>query len=425
MVASDRAESPDGLAWRLLILVAFCFPCDGLAQNDDRRASSYEEAFRDLHETLGREYAFFELKGIDWAAVGREMLPRASSIKDDDEFGLLCTELVARLEDSHAEVGAGSREPPAPPLPRYDPGFACLIDDHGFPVVYYVDKDGPAGKAGLTAGATVISIDGKPAEEALAETMRQVRKYVGYSSERYLRYHAAQWIARKMRKGEIVVAEVQATDGRKTTLKMPAEMDVRYLPRLPVEIPGIDDSASVAWTRLEDGIGYLRVRRIGEDLEACLDRAVGELKDVRGLVVDVRGNSGGGYDEKRAHRNFSLTDDAEPDRPRFRGPIALLLDPRCISAGEGWASWFVAQKRARAFGEATAGASARKTTYTLKNGLYTVRFAGKAYRGSLDRPIERRGVEPDVPLRQTVADLVARRDTVLEAARAHLLEQGK
>ncbi|MGB0578918.1 MAG: hypothetical protein ACPGVU_04375 [Limisphaerales bacterium] len=45
----------------------------------------------------------------------------------------------------------------------------------------------------------------------------------------------------------------------------------------------------------------------------------------------------------------------------------------------------------------------------------------KAYRGYLDRVIERRGLEPDVPLRQTVADLAAGRDTVLEAAREYLL----
>ena len=30
--------------------------------------------------------------------------------------------------------------------------------------------------------------------------------------------------------------------------------------------------------------------------------------------------------------------------------LALLIDERCISAGEGWASWFIANKRARTFG---------------------------------------------------------------------------
>jgi C-terminal processing protease CtpA/Prc len=174
---------------------------------------------------------------------------------------------------------------------------------------------------------------------------------------------------------------------------------------------------------LEGNIGYIYVRRITSDLIEKLDEAVGELKDARGLIVDVRGNSGGGFDSSRAFRNFTPGDTQEPDRPRFLGPMALLIDARCISAGEGWASWFIGHgHRARLFGQATAGASARKKTYTLKNGLYKVTYPVKAYRGSLDRPIERRGLEPDVPLMPALQDLAAGRDTVREAARQYLLE---
>ena len=142
------------------------------------------------------------------------------------------------------------------------------------------------------------------------------------------------------------------------------------------------------------------------------------------LIIDVRGNSGGGFDFQRSHRNFSADDDAEPQRPRYKGPVALLIDARCISAGEGWASWFVSSERARLFGETTAGASARKATSATTNGLFNVRYSVKAYRGFLDRPIERRGLEPDVSLRQNAADLVKGRDTVLEAARNFLLQVG-
>ena len=99
----------------------------------------------------------------------------------------------------------------------------------------------------------------------------------------------------------------------------------------------------------------------------------------------------------------------------------MLVDAGCISAGEGWASWFVAKKRAKLFGTATAGASGRKEEYPLSNGLYRVRFPVKAYLGFLDRPIERRGLEPDVEVRCKAGDLAAGRDTVVEAARAHLI----
>jgi C-terminal processing protease CtpA/Prc len=196
---------------------------------------------------------------------------------------------------------------------------------------------------------------------------------------------------------------------------------VGYIPRTPVPIAGIPDSRDYSWKRLSGDIGYIRVRRIRGDLPGALDKAMAELQSVRGLIIDVRGNSGGGFESDRAYRNFDGSDGTEPLRPRYIGPIAVLIDERCISAGEGWASWFVARKRARLFGAATAGASSAKETYTLTNGLYKVIFPVRFRTGSLQRIIERRGLEPEVTVRQTAADLVAGRDTVLEAARQGLL----
>lgn len=382
----------------------------------------YHQAFVDLYRELGRRYPCFELKGIDWSAVGDELLPRAKEVENDDEFGLLCMELVARLEDSHAYLHAGSRRPPVPPYAAWDPGFACLIDDRGEPAVYHVDPGSPAAEAGVEIGMTVLSIDGKPARQAIDECMTEVSRYAGYSSRRYLEYQAARWFVRRSERGTTVKLETRSPDGRTRSFALPAALGIRYLPRLPVPIAGIRDSADVSWTMLDERIGYVYVRRIRPGLNDDLDRAVRDLGSAKGLIVDVRGNSGGGFDAARAHRNFDPDDQREPERPRFAGPMALLFDARCISAGEGWASWFEANGRAQSFGEATAGASSRKTTYTLSNGLYRVTFPVKAYRGFLGRPIERRGLEPDVPVRQTAADLAAGRDTVLEAARRYLLE---
>lgn len=381
---------------------------------------SYEKAFTDLYEVLGRDYPCFEMKQIDWAAVGKELLPRAKQVKDDRKFGLLVLELVARLQDSHALVGPGSAQPPVPEFPMWDPGLACLIDDRGKPVVYYVDPGGPADKAGVKPGTTIVSVGGMPAEQALVERMKELSRYSGYSSDRYLLYHAAQFLPRVMKQAQEVAMEVEDSGGNRRTLDLPATLRVRYLPRLPVPIKGIADSANVSWTMLDGDVGYVYVRRIGNDLVDPLDRAVGALKHAKGMILDVRGNSGGGFDADRSFRNFDVNDGNEPLRPRFAGPMAVLIDARCISAGEGWASWFIAKKRARFFGETTAGASSRKTQYTLGNGLYTVTYPVKAYAGFLDRPIERRGLEPDEPVRQNAKDLAEGRDTVLKAAKKYL-----
>ena len=382
---------------------------------------TYAEAFRELHETLSRRYPNFELKQIDWAAVGRELLPRAERVRDDREFAWLCYELGARLQDSHVFFSKGTIDPPRVPFPEWDPGFACLEDERGRPAVYHVDVNGPAARAGMAVGSVVLGINGRPAERAVREMMTALSRYQGYSSERYLRYHAMRFFHRREQRGADVTLKVLTPAGAERELTLPAELRSRYLPRLPVPTAGMRDSANVSWTRLPNGIGWIHVRRIRNDLIPRLDQAVAELPDVEGLIVDVRGNSGGGFDARRAHVNFTDIMEQDPERPRFTGPIALLIDERCISAGEGWASWFIAKKRARVFGTATAGASARKTTHELNNGLLKITFPVKPYRGFLDRIIEVRGLEPDVALRQTAADLAAGRDTVREAAIAWLL----
>ncbi len=307
-------------------------------------------------------------------------------------------------------------DPPTVEYPRWDPGLACLLDDRQRPVIYHVDRGGPADQRGVKVGMTVVAINGRPAKELIEETMIRLRRYSGFSCDRILRYQTARWFVRQAERNATVTIEIEDTDGSVRSFRLSASMDVRYLPRRPVPIRGISDSSNVDWTMLDGQIGLIYVRRIRNDLIRKLDQAVGELNDARAIIVDVRGNSGGGFDYHRAHRNFVADRSEEPDRPRFGGPMALLIDSRCISAGEGWASWFIANRRARVFGTATAGASARKTTCELKNKLYKVTFPVKAYKGYLDRIIERRGLEPDEEVRQNAKDLAAGRDTVLEAA---------
>ena len=392
-----------------------------LVQKRNAEESSYEQAFAGLYEHLGQRYPSFGLKGIDWKRVGDEMLPLAANVKTDEEFGVLCLRLVARLEDSHAVLLPGSAKMPVVPAPAWDVGIACLIDDRDRPVVFYVEKGSPAAGAGIRPGMTVVSLNGKPADRALEDYMTFLRTYWGFSSERLLRHSAARMFHRQMERGAKVKLQLETVDGAKREVELAATLGVRYVPRLPVEAEGIKDSADVSWKRLSDDIGYIYVRRIRAGLEELLDRAIKELPNIQGLIVDVRGNTGGGFDAQRAFRNFDPNDNQEPQRPRYAGPMFLLIDEGCISAGEGWASWFVARKRAKLFGTATAGASGRKETYTLTNGLYPVSFPVKAYTGFLDRPIERKGLEPDVPVRCTAKELAQGRDTVLEVAKGHLV----
>jgi RNA polymerase sigma factor (sigma-70 family) len=389
-------------------------------------AKTFAPALEALHEHIGQVYPGFRAKGIDWAKVGKELAPRATKVKTVHEFGLLVLELVARMEDSHAVVTAGSASPPQPDLRGWGAGIGCLIDERGLPVVYSIDRGSSAEKRGITLGMTIISVNGASAAETMRTWMEQTRRYYGYSSERTLNYDAARGFLCQATRGAKFSLKTADVDGRERTFELVADRLPRSAPKLPVPRAGINENANISWTKLDGGIGYIYVRRIQAGLEGSLDQALIDFGDIKGLIIDVRGNTGGGFDTSTAFVNFdrSPSKAEKTRRPKYSGPIAILIDERCISAGEGWTSWFVAQKRAKLFGATTAGASCRKEIYSLTNGLFRVVVPVKAYTGFLDRPIERQGIEPAVLVRCTPSDLAHGRDTVALAAAAWLAKGG-
>ena len=378
-------------------------------------------------------YPFLALKKIDWDKITKEALLECKNIKNDKQFCLFMIKLVAKLEDSHAYVMPGT-SPMVRDIkfPNFTSGFACLEDKKGDAVVYFLNPRGSAFAAGLKAGNIIKSINGVPTEKLIKERENLLKTYSGWSSERYLHYSALRSFDRVLQHNQAQKIVAITNNGKEKTFNLTANMNARYINRLPVPIENIYDSGNVSWTNLGDDIGYIYVRRIRRGLEQGLDKALKSFgEDIKGLIIDVRGNSGGGFDTRTAYVNFDVDNvlnssgEMKVNRPLYKGKIAVLIDQRCISAGEGWSSWFKRYKRAKFFGQTTAGASARKIIYPLDNDKYKVRIPIKGYRGFLTRLIERRGIEPDYKVDYEAKDIAKGRDTILEAAKKWLIVESK
>ena len=305
------------------------------------------------------------------------------------------------------------------------PGLACLIDDRGRPVVFHVDHGSPADgrdRAGdgdrLRQRREGNRRDG-PMDAPAADVCRLFERPAAPG-------RAAWGFVRRDKKGDRLALVLALPDGASKSVEVAAD-----LAALSPEAAGAEAGDRRRSGRFVDEArrpDRLHLRQADSPgARAVAGPGVRELGDIRGLIIDVRGNSGGGFDTTTAFVNFDPAHAAArgPVRPRYAGRIALLLDERTISAGEGWASWFVARRRARVFGSTSAGISSRKVTYDLTYGRYKVVVPVKAYSGSLDRPIERRGLEPDVEVRCTASDLSRGRDTVLETAAEWLRQNGR
>ncbi len=165
-------------------------------------------------------------------------------------------------------------------------------------------------------------------------------------------------------------------------------------------------------------------------------KALGETvkanADADGFILDLRGNPGGvgamamGVGNWFATkpnqklgalitRDTTLKFTLNPRAEAFRGPLAVLVDGMSASTTEILAGGLQDLKRAKVFGTRTAGAALPAQIARLPNGDGFL-FAFANYISEGGKPLEARGVQPDVkvPLRRQT--LLKGEDAVLDAA---------
>lgn len=214
-------------------------------------------------------------------------------------------------------------------------------------------------------------------------------------------------------------------------------------------------------------IAYLRLKSFGAGVGHDAAEALHGFSEARVLIIDLRGNVGGGGEEallaalmERPYRSpagstslrIGLFDflaqqadlpeaqkappwergvldgfkmyipggtfgwSAKTTQPKpgaYTGKIFMLIDKDCGSAGEDFAMQFKDNQRATLVGEATAGGFGQAAYFDLGDGMSI--WVGTERDTYPDgQALEGVGVEPDISIPQTIDDLKTGRDGVLE-----------
>lgn len=300
-----------------------------------------------------------------------------------------------------------------------------------------VHLGGAAHHAGVRPGDVLLSVDGKSVmpPEAMPFTL----------GERY----------------EIVIRRSDGTTAS-ATLAVPRPKDKRH----PIVVP----EQVVTSAKLAGGIGHLRVSMfpgvLGMDVARDVTRAIADMGCER-LIIDLRGNSGGGMgclrlmsllcDDRRGV-GYSLGRDAletgrqKHDLPVFdripaskwgvlplfvkfaragrsvavfteaagaRQPhrrVAILVNEHSASAAEMVAAFASENRLATLVGAQTAGRVVGASAFKVGHG-YRVALPVAAYRTWADADLEGQGVAPDVCVPIDIAALGVGEDVQLTAAR--------
>ena len=381
------------IQWLLLLVVPFtgistAQDCQSTPQYcADFSDKGWVDAFDSMHAKFSVEYAFTDWKGIDWPALRTEFRPlvvQAQADSDEAAFYMAMRRYAFSVPDGHISLSAEELD-----LKRSQVGggfgLAAAELDDGTITAYYVVPGGPAGQAGVEAGAEIVQWGAQQASQAL----EQVSTIWGANAatDEHRRLQQLQFLTRAPVGAtvQLVYRNPVSTVAGSTALVAVddsfATLEDTGFARPSELIPVIQPSL------LSSGYGYVKVtaeapmaflldhfvnqtsytepeawQAMEQEFTQPFRTAIADFiaKDVPGVVLDIRGNHGGSephvavlagsfygkaaFQEKHAlyevqSGTFLVDDDAgiliEPHDVRYTGPVIVLVNPMTISSGEG------------------------------------------------------------------------------------------
>lgn len=374
-------------------------------------ASAYEDDWKAFAEEVDKTYPFFKLKGIeeDWKEAKKELGKKAERARNDREFLTVIDEACRCLRDGHMTIRPSKKDVIQYPeewcLPvSFMPGEKDQV------VIMSSSLKGNASK--LRPGMVVMSIDGVPARKALDQKAEKMWKEGGYfSSPQRAALFAYRQPLSSTEQSEYVL---KVTDGTKqSTVKLKNDRPARgwtHTYHMPDDLKPINNGDG--FTKLDSGAGYIYLRRINEQSAKTILSALDAFPETKGWIIDIRGNSGGGYGEELIEA-FK----------RIPQPVAVIIDAGCISAGETVARDLKNICKARLFGATTAGSSSSKKQWEFPSGIATVRISTRSRKGIDGQLIEFNGIKPDVEVEANPNDVLNGKNTEILAAEKYLSDR--
>ena len=406
----------------------------------ERQVRLNVEAFDQVWTTIRDKHFDPELGGLDWPAVRDELRPRVERAASMSEARKVMEEMLGRLGHSHVGIipAEAYEDWDRPGSDRPGDGVAGLdlrvID--GRALVTAVWDGFPAAETGVRPGWELLRTGEKEVAPLVAALSEQ------FAGKPILDAELALTLAYRLSGpiGETVQALFVDGEGRQVDLELPLVEPRGRLFRAGLLAP---HHVWIDSRRIDDNVGYVVFSNFTFPtyVMPVFNEAMASFLDLDGLVIDLRGNTGGlgamvgwmaGWlvSEEDSSlgtilmRETVLRFVVMPRAETYAGPVAILVDGLSASASEMFSSGLQELGRARVFGSRTAGASLPAEFVGLVNGDTLIYPTSKHVTES-GGMIEGIGVLPDVEITPSRKELLQGRDPVLESALAWIAGTGK
>lgn len=167
--------------------------------------------------------------------------------------------------------------------------------------------------------------------------------------------------------------------------------------------------------RIIDDILYLKVRIFNKQTSVQIQKSIEDNPNIKGIILDLRGNSGGILNEALKVADFFLDNQiiaytanrnkenihyyTSKDGEIYSGPLVIITDGETASAAEVLAASLQSQSRAKIIGSQTFGKGTIQNITEVSNGGKLVLTTEQFFTPD-DKPINNVGVTPDICLAQ-------------------------
>jgi carboxyl-terminal processing protease len=411
------------------VFLSVCISVTVLAQSGTSGEIDLRQASLDTVWQTVYEYHYdTTFGGLDWREIHDRYYALAATAADDDALLKLMNEMLLELKLSHYAVFRveDKAKSGSPLLSEASIGLDLRLFGNEA-VVTSLDPDFPAAQAGLKLGYAIKSINGIPVEQMFSEA---AGRHIPHFNERYKISSMCDEIVMHCfgQSGDTVMLSFEDEKGvrRDVTLQMKQRTGGT---KIAEEFPTV--FVDFRTERLADDIGYMYFNAFIPPADSLFQAAMDEMSDIRGLIIDIRGNPGGMHEvgesiasklvgEKTLfsifrYRDSTMQVSVEPDPPIFEGPVAILIDVMNGSASERFSGCMQSIGRAAVIGEQSPGSVGPSDLKRLPNGASFMYLVAQSLTPD-GIVLEGRGVIPDIIVSRDRTALSKGVDTQIERA---------
>jgi C-terminal processing protease CtpA/Prc len=419
---------------------------------------SYIEAFDAMVEKFRTDYAFTELKNLDWDAISAEFRPQfeeAEANADPVAYVRALQHFTWVIPDGHVSSSAFINDDFSRDTDG-SLGIAIRELDDGRVIVSYLFDGGPAAEAGVELRAEILAINGQPVGDAISAAVPYSSPFSTDHAKRLqqLRYAVRFPMGTQI---ELTFKNPGDNDSQTVTLDTIDERDswTFSFNAIGTNAGQTGFELPLEYRLLDSGLGYVKIYSFFDNERLTVDlweRLIQDLnqQNVPGLIIDMRQNGGGNgflaaqmaayfFDEPHELYKFGTYDRElgefyfdpnprfrfylPPEDKRYNGDIAVLVGPACASACEFFSYDMTIDDRAAIVGQyPTAGLGGGIEQFFMPEGQVVQLPVSRPIDQDGNIVIEGQGIVPTVKVPVNEETLFTEVDPVLDAAVKYLTE---